>query len=52
MSRPILQKQVEAPGAGLQRVSDQLAAASPSRGGLELREPGPRIVLNDLLNQR
>src|SRR4029077_14222738 len=30
------QKQIEALTAGLQKVSDQLAAASPSRGGLEL----------------
>jgi hypothetical protein len=51
------QKQIKALTAGLQRVSDQLAAASPSRGGLEASKfavgrirgggPAPQIVDND-----
>jgi len=32
--------------AGLQKVSDQLAAASPSRGGLEASKPSPQVVNN------
>ena len=39
------QKQIEALTAGLQKVSDQLAAASPSRGGLELSKPVPQMVV-------
>jgi hypothetical protein len=35
------QKQIEALTAGLQKVSAQLAAASPSRGGLEASKPAP-----------
>ena len=42
-----LQKQIEALTAGLQRVSDELAAASPSRGGLELNKSAPQMVLNN-----
>jgi uncharacterized coiled-coil protein SlyX len=51
------QKQIEALTAGLQKVSAQLAAASPSDGGLELGKfatgrirgggPAPQTVLND-----
>jgi uncharacterized coiled-coil protein SlyX len=41
------QKQIEALTTGLQKVSAQLAAASPSRGGLEMSKPAPQIVLND-----
>jgi hypothetical protein len=41
-----LQKQIEALTAGLQKVSAQLAAASPSRGGLELSKPAPQTALN------
>ena len=51
-----LEKQVEALTAGLQRVSAQLAAASPSRGGLEASKfatgrirrggPAPQVVNN------
>ncbi len=50
-------KDFEALTAGLQKVSDQLAAASPSRGGLEISKfatgrirrggPAPQIVLNN-----
>jgi Chaperone of endosialidase len=50
------QKQIEALTAGLQKVSAQLAAASPSRGGLELTKfatgrirgggPAPQVVNN------
>ena len=40
------QKQIEALTAGLQKVSAQLAAASPSRGGLETSKPAPQSVLN------
>jgi uncharacterized coiled-coil protein SlyX len=35
------QKQIEALTAGLQKVSAQFAAASPSRGGLEASKFGP-----------
>jgi uncharacterized coiled-coil protein SlyX len=40
------QKQIEALTAGLQKVSAQLAAASPSRGGLEASKPAPQMVKN------
>ena len=50
------QKQIEAVTAGLQKVSAQLAAASPSRGGLEVSKfatgrirrggPAPQVVNN------
>ena len=33
--------------AQIQKVSDQLAAASPSRGGLEVSKPAPQMVLNN-----
>jgi hypothetical protein len=41
------QKQIEALAASLQKVSAQLAAASPSGGGLEVNKPAPQIVLNN-----
>ena len=51
-----LKKQIEALTAGLQKVSAQLAAASPSRGGLEASKfatgqirrggPAPQVVNN------
>ena len=41
-----LKKQVAALTAGLQKVSAQLAAASPSSGGLEASKPAPRVVNN------
>jgi hypothetical protein len=51
------QKQIEALTAGLQKVSAQLAAASPSNGGLEVGKfatgrirrggPAPKVVLNN-----
>ena len=40
------QKQIEAVTAGLQKVSAQLAAASPSSGGLEASKPAPQVVNN------
>jgi hypothetical protein len=50
------QKQIEGLTTGLQKVSAQLAAASPSRGGLEASKfaagrirgggPAPQVVLN------
>ena len=40
------QKQIDALTAGLQKVSDQLAAASPSQGGLEASKPSPQVVNN------
>jgi len=40
------QKQIEALTAGLQKVSEQLAAASPSGGGLEASKPAPQVVKN------
>ena len=41
------QKQIEALAAGLQKVSSQLATASPSDGGLELSESAPQMALNN-----
>ena len=41
-----MQKQIEALTAGLQKVSVQLAAASPSRGGLEASKPAPQVAEN------
>jgi hypothetical protein len=41
-----LEKQVAALTAGLQKVSAQLAAASPSGGGLEASKSAPQVVLN------
>ena len=40
------QKQIEALTEGLQKVSAQLAAASPSRAGLEASRPAPQVVKN------
>jgi hypothetical protein len=40
------QKQIETLTAGLQKVSAQLATASPSRGGLEASKPAPQVVTN------
>jgi hypothetical protein len=40
------QKQIEALSAGLQKVSAQLAAASPFDGGLEASKPAPQVVKN------
>jgi hypothetical protein len=40
------QKQIEALTAGLQKVSAQLAAASPSDGRLEASKPAPQVVNN------
>jgi len=40
------QKQIEMLTAGLQKVSAQLAAASPSRGGLDASKPAPQVVKN------
>jgi hypothetical protein len=41
-----LQKQIEALTTGLQKVSAQLAAAGPSRGGLEASKAAPQVVNN------
>jgi Chaperone of endosialidase len=41
------QKQIEALTAGLQKVSAQLATASPSRGGLEVSDPTKQVVVTD-----
>jgi hypothetical protein len=40
------QRQIETLAAGLQKVSAQLAATSPSGGGLELNKLAPQIVKN------
>jgi trimeric autotransporter adhesin len=40
------QRQIETLTTGLQRVSNNLAAASPSRGGLELNRSAPQIAVN------
>jgi hypothetical protein len=40
-----LQKQIEALTVGLQKVSGQLTAASPSRGGREVSKMTPRVVV-------
>jgi hypothetical protein len=37
---------IEALTAGLQKISAQLAAASPSGGGLETSKPAPQVVNN------
>ena len=41
------QKQIDALVAGLQKVSAQPAAASPSDGGLDLSNPARQTVLNN-----
>ena len=41
-----LEKQVEKLTADVQKVSAQLAAASPSGGGLEASKPAPQMVNN------
>ena len=41
------QKEIEALTEGLQRVNAQLAAANPSRGGLQVSKPASGIVLNN-----
>jgi hypothetical protein len=43
-----LKKQLAELTAGLQKVSAQLAAASPSGGGLEPSKSAPHTVLNRL----
>ena len=40
------EKKIEALTTGLQRVSAELAAASPSDGGLEMSQSAPKTVLN------
>ena len=40
-------KQIDTLNAGLQKVSAQLAAASPSRGGLELNNSAIQTVFNN-----
>jgi hypothetical protein len=40
------EKKIEALTSGLQRASAQLAAASPSDGGLEMSKFAPKTVLN------
>ena len=42
-----LQKQIEALTVGLEKVNAQLAAASLSRGGLEVSKMMPRVVVKD-----
>jgi hypothetical protein len=41
------QKQIDALSAGLQKVNAELAAASPSRGGLEASKPATQVVNNN-----
>jgi hypothetical protein len=41
------QKQIEALSAGLQKVNAQLAAASPSSGGLEASKSAPQVAKNN-----
>jgi hypothetical protein len=41
------QKQIDALSAGLQKVSAELAAASPSSGGLEASKPATQVVNNN-----
>jgi hypothetical protein len=41
------QTQIDALTEALQKVSDQLAAASPSRGGLEQSKPAPQVAANN-----
>jgi hypothetical protein len=40
------ERQIQALASGLQKVSAQLAAASPSRGGIELSNSGLQVVVN------
>jgi hypothetical protein len=40
------EKKIEALTSGVQRASAQLAAASPSDGGLEMSQSAPKTVLN------
>ena len=40
------QRQIEGLTAGLEKVSAQLAVASPSHGGLEASKPVPKVVNN------
>jgi hypothetical protein len=42
-----LEKQVQVLTAGLQKVSAQLAVASPSGGGLDLSKAAPRTIVDD-----
>ena len=46
------QKQIDAVTAGLQKVSAQLAAASPPDGGLELSKSAPQAVLKQSAKQQ
>ena len=39
-----LEKQIEKLSAGLRKVNARLAAASPSRGGLEMSRPAPQVA--------
>jgi uncharacterized coiled-coil protein SlyX len=43
----ILLTSVKEQAAQIQKVSDQLAAASPSRGGLEMSKATPNVVFNN-----
>jgi trimeric autotransporter adhesin len=40
------EKQIAALASGLQKVSARLAAASPSRGGIEIKNSVPQVVMN------
>jgi hypothetical protein len=40
------ERQIQAAPSGLQKVSAQLAAASPSRGGIEISTSAPHVVAN------
>ena len=40
------ERQIEALASGLQKVSARLAAASPSRGGIEIKNSVPQVVMN------
>jgi septal ring factor EnvC (AmiA/AmiB activator) len=42
-----LKAELKEQAALIQKVSAQLAAASPSRGGLEVTKPAPQMVLNN-----
>jgi hypothetical protein len=42
----VLTAQLKEQAAQIQKVSAQLAAASPSGGGLEASKPAPQVALN------
>ena len=46
LRQALARQQLEEQAAQIQKVSAQLAAASPSHGGLEASKPAPQVVNN------